>query len=1103
MIKVLEVNNIDTFGKAFNGYDLINDLSDINIDVKQAVVYKKSNNNKVINIFNNPNMYNNSIQLNKIEEKLSIHNLLSITSPALIKLKEYKEADIIHFHMFHNSNLSLASLLNISREKKIIITLHDPWFLTGRCVHFFNCDKWENGCQKCPDLSTHFPFKKDNCHKMWKIKKEVLNNSNIEYVVTSKWMYDLAMKSEFIIDKSCIHFIPLGVNLNLFKTQDIKKRYNIPKEDIILFLRAQNEFKGTKYVLEALKELKTDYKISIITCDNKGLLNEIKNKYNIIDLGFISEKEIINVFNLCDIFLMPSLGESFGMMGVEAMACSKPVIAFDNTAIPSVLNAPECGYIVKNQDSHELMLAIKDLIENKEERIKRGKLGRKICEKNYSYDNYILELKKLYNYVNNKKYLNNLTPYKENIDNYEYLSFKNTINNYLNNSNEQEIDINEYNLNYLNKYNEYLYEKLLMKDEKIRSFYPKISVIIPVYNGGNFLSQAIESVLNQTYQNYEIIVVDDGSTDNTRQIAKRFKDKIKYYYKNNGGVASALNYGIKKMTGDYFAWLSHDDVYTKDKLEIQIDFLTELKDKNTILFSNFNLVDSNNRIITKTNYLANLKVEELCVGYYPVVKGCINGCTILINKNCFEKVGLFDESLKTTQDYDMWLRLFKQYPSYCIPNCLVNYRIHPKQDTNSNPITPIEGNAFWENLVNNLTENEIKAWNKDLFETYMDLANQMKNSNFIKAYQIALNKAKNNYKNPIISIIMPYYNAEKYIDKAIDSILNQIFNNFELIIVNDNSNDNSTKIVKEYLKKDFRIKLYKNEYQKGVSGALNTGLDKAKGKYFARLDSDDTLLPEKLLKQILIIKEEKYGYIGTNINFIDSKSKIINQNVYKDINAPIEYLIAFKNPIPNATILYDLNLIRKYNLKFANLKTAEDYHFLLNFIYTTKSKGYFINEGLYNYRILDNSLFHSNIQESTDNAKKMAEEYYKKISNKVNEDYSKACEFYYLEKEPISAELNDIMNVYREFYESSNKYFKYNDKEKNAILIYIVNTINDLKLNQIEINDKKVFTAKKAYHPKTKIGNKYLYYYRTHGLIKTGVWILTYPVKKVSRKLKK
>ena len=95
---------------------------------------------------------------------------------------------------------------------------------------------------------------------------------------------------------------------------------------------------------------------------------------------------------------------------------------------------------------------------------------------------------------------------------------------------------------------------------------PKVSIIIPVYNGEKYVKSAIQSALKQTYKNIEIIVVNDGSTDNTDKVVQQFKNKIIYLKKENGGVSSALNLGLLYMTGDYFSWLSHDDIYKKNKV---------------------------------------------------------------------------------------------------------------------------------------------------------------------------------------------------------------------------------------------------------------------------------------------------------------------------------------------------------------------------------------------------------------------------------------------------------------------------------------------------------------------------------------------------------
>ena len=405
-MKILEVNNIDLIGNRFNGYDMMKEIANDEIEIKQAVITKLSNNNNVIELLDTPGKQTIYDRIERIERELSIKNVFSITSQLLRNLKEYQEADIIHFHMFHNSNLSLYSLVKIAEEKKVILSLHDPWFLTGRCVHFFDCDKWKEGCTKCDDLSTSFPFTKDNCHEMWRLKKKVFEKINVDLVTAAPWTYDLIKQSPILQRQKNVHLIPFGIDYQKFskvKPEEARKKYHIPKDHVVLFLRAQNEFKGTPYIVEALKDLKTNKKITVLTCDNKGLLEEIKNKYRVIDLGPIKDKEMINAMNACDIFLMPSIGESFGMMAIEAMACKKPVVVFNNSALPSVTHAPECGYLVKNRDSDDLRKAIKYLAEHPEDREKRGTLGYKIVKEEYAIDVYNQRIKDLYEQVYNRK----------------------------------------------------------------------------------------------------------------------------------------------------------------------------------------------------------------------------------------------------------------------------------------------------------------------------------------------------------------------------------------------------------------------------------------------------------------------------------------------------------------------------------------------------------------------------------------------------------------------------------------------------------------------------------------------------------------------------
>jgi glycosyltransferase involved in cell wall biosynthesis len=213
---------------------------------------------------------------------------------------------------------------------------------------------------------------------------------------------------------------------------------------------------------------------------------------------------------------------------------------------------------------------------------------------------------------------------------------------------------------------------------------PLISIIIPVYNGSDYLSEAIESAINQTYRNTEIIVVNDGSSDDgaTKRVAELFGDKIRYLEKQNGGVASAFNYGIKMMKGSYFSWLSHDDLYLPDKIQIQINYLNSYKCKNTILFGDYLTIDLAGKVIKENK----LKIDnEKHILLYLMTSFPINGNTVLIPKFCFDSVGYFNESLRTSQDYDMWYRLAKQFQFKHIDEFLIKYRVHENQGTKKTP----------------------------------------------------------------------------------------------------------------------------------------------------------------------------------------------------------------------------------------------------------------------------------------------------------------------------------------------------------------------------------------------------------------------------------
>lgn len=216
---------------------------------------------------------------------------------------------------------------------------------------------------------------------------------------------------------------------------------------------------------------------------------------------------------------------------------------------------------------------------------------------------------------------------------------------------------------------------------------PFVSIIIPVYNGANYMREAIDSALSQTYQRLEVIVVNDGSGDNgqTEEIARSYGERIRYFSKPNGGVSSALNLGIRNMRGAYVSWLSHDDVYEPEKIMKQVEALDGCPE-NTIICCEARQIDEKSNPIPghrlKTPFLPRRLYSGEEVLEALLKRGAFHGCSLLIPKTALEQVGGFDESLRFCQDLFMWYQLFLGGCRLkCIPDQLVKGRVHAQQLT--------------------------------------------------------------------------------------------------------------------------------------------------------------------------------------------------------------------------------------------------------------------------------------------------------------------------------------------------------------------------------------------------------------------------------------
>lgn len=253
---------------------------------------------------------------------------------------------------------------------------------------------------------------------------------------------------------------------------------------------------------------------------------------------------------------------------------------------------------------------------------------------------------------------------------------------------------------------------------------PLVSIVIPVYNGANYLEQAIESAMAQSYSNIEILVINDGSTDDgaTAAIAARYKNDIRYFEKENGGVSSALNLGIHQMRGKYFSWLSHDDLYAVEKIERQVADL-EAQPSPSISYTDYivfseDIEDGTFHAVSDIATKSPRCFFSIRIGYNG-----INGCSLLIPKVCFDACGWFDEGKKWTQDYDMWFRIGSAFPFVYTPGAFVYSRSHPDQDTNINPsLNLFLSDELYARHISKLSIEEVDRYYDDypdLFWSYM------------------------------------------------------------------------------------------------------------------------------------------------------------------------------------------------------------------------------------------------------------------------------------------------------------------------------------------------------------------------------------------------
>jgi glycosyltransferase involved in cell wall biosynthesis len=301
--------------------------------------------------------------------------------------KAVREADLMHLQIIHDGYFSLSALPYVTGKKPTVWTWHDPWPMTGHCIHPLGCRRWQVGCGSCPDLTLPFPMKTDRTAEQFSWKQEIYSRTKAEIIVASRWMLEMAERSP-LAESFNFNLIPFGVDLDVFKPGDkqaARARLGVlPDLPVVLIRALATPYKGLSEFIQAIQSLDAGRKLCIMVVQETGHFEQLRGRHQILEFGWTdNESLLMDMYAACDFLAMPSKAEAFGLMAIEAMACGRPVLSLEGTALPGVTFAPDAGLAVPANDIAALANGIHHLVSNPDECDARGRLSRTLALQHY------------------------------------------------------------------------------------------------------------------------------------------------------------------------------------------------------------------------------------------------------------------------------------------------------------------------------------------------------------------------------------------------------------------------------------------------------------------------------------------------------------------------------------------------------------------------------------------------------------------------------------------------------------------------------------------------------------------------------------------------
>ena len=503
-----------------------------------------------------------------------------------------------------------------------------------------------------------------------------------------------------------------------------------------------------------------------------------------------------------------------------------------------------------------------------------------------------------------------------------------------------------------------------------------ISIIVPIYNTEKYLHQCLDSILNQTYTNFEVLLVNDGSTDSSGIICQEYVEndsRFRYFEKNNGGVASAGTWGRDGSGGGaYITFIDSDDWVEPNYLDV---LYTALKENDTdvaistykrfaqdgvFYLRSYSREDDeflNIGTRSRDSFLEILpRLGELDHSFYSI-------SSKLIKRKIIGNL-LFDEQISYAEDLNFFFHLYLGVESVVyVRDYTYVYRTHDASTSqNINELKVLHELEIFKRMFQ-----QIDRMGLPTFQYFRRLKNLVASrisgfptSKAIREYESFVSEVRERvtYQQPLISLIVPIYNVENYLRMCLDSIANQTYSNIEVLLVNDGSPDGSGVICQEFVAKDSRFR-YIEKANGGLSDARNVGIVRAQGEFLSFVDSDDWIEPtyvEDLYRAALLNDAE---VVVSNYKKIDVKNDCYWIHIFDDYYEThysgeelIQQLPALERKDFSFTTSWGILFAHRLfeAISFPKGKTIEDTR--TNYrLFAESRRLTYIHKELYNYRV--------------------------------------------------------------------------------------------------------------------------------------------------------